>query len=73
MRAETLTGGRAGTAQPGRPGIPVTLTTVCRRTITKHIAIKFFHAEIFKKAMFVFSQFKAIWVNKALFRAVKSL
>ena len=42
MRAETLTGGRAGTAQPGRPGIPVTLTTVCRRTITKHIAIKFF-------------------------------
>ena len=51
MRAETLTGGRAGTAQPGRPGIPLTLTTVCCSTVTKHIAIKFFHAAIFKKAM----------------------
>ena len=54
MRAETLTGGRAGTAEPGRPGIPVTLTTVCRRTITKHISIKFVHAVFFNKAMFVF-------------------
>ena len=54
MRAETLTGGRAGTAQPGRPGIPVTLTTVCRRTITKHIAIKFFNAEKLSKGFFGF-------------------